>query len=109
MTKSETEILESLKNNRTPWKWLKDSEKSKLLRAKKKGMMIYLGGSGSIWLPHNGVEAMGVVYRIHEDYKVEKERPDVPRMIANLSSWAEPINGIIDCIQWLYDRDKNND
>ncbi len=105
------ELIERLKSNRTPFKWLTDDERSVLSYAKKQGMALYLRYSDR-WEPDNGSAYYASnIYRIHKDYTEESERPDVPYIIPGvmyeneiLNMIQQDINKLNKCIQWLYDK-----
>ncbi len=94
------EIIERLKGNRTPFKWLSDEEKETIRKTDINNIM-YLHNSiweykllDSVFYEHS-------VYRIHESYTEEAERPEAPCRIAS-SHYGDVINQLIDCIKWLY-------
>ena len=97
------DIIEDLKNARSPWKWLSQEYKNALLEAKKHNAMVFMDSKG-YWQHHKGQESQGVVYRIKKDYKEPVKRPGVPEKAINDVSIRADINCLIDCVEYIYDQ-----
>jgi hypothetical protein len=98
------EIIEKLKDNQTPWKWLDDMDRDALIEAKKRGAMVFMDGKG-YWQTHKHEQSMGVVYRIFKGYKANPERPELECLDP---VYDDDLRRVIDtqnkAIQWLYDK-----
>ena len=99
-------MIDGLKDNKTPWKWLLAAHKDALISAKKYGAMVFMDKNG-YWQKHTGQESMGVVYRIQKDYIEPKAVPVVPKRFFHLGEDTQShltrtaINEIIDCLAYL--------
>lgn len=99
------ELIERLKSNRTAWKWLSDDEKDILVKNKDKVIALNYQGGWNERVTSLGGDVV-CVYRIHESYTEEAERPELPIKYTNadLLECSDKLNEVIDCINWLYDK-----
>ena len=90
------QLIEKLKNNRIPWKWMDDESRHYMTDIVGVSNMVCLVQGK--WVGLKCIQSDSVIVRIHKDYKTTKKIANYDRVDNNLE---DKLNELIDAVNTL--------